>query len=57
VAAAGVQGAPPGAAVPPKEYKNLGEFLMDQTIEAQKTKGMDPRTNLNLPLGIHPKAG
>jgi hypothetical protein len=57
VAQTGVQGAPTGAAEQPKDYKNYGEYLMDQTIQAQKAKGMDPRTNLTLPMGIHPKAG
>jgi hypothetical protein len=53
----GVQGAPLGVPEPAKEYKNYGEYLKDQIIEKQKATGMDPRTNLTLPMGVHPKAG
>jgi hypothetical protein len=57
VAAAGVQGAPEGAPGPPQDFKNYGEYLMHQTLEQQKQKGLDARTNLTLPLGVRPKVG
>lgn len=53
----GVQGAPTGVPEPAKDYKNYGEYIIDQTIQAQKAKGTDPRTNLGLVMGVHPKAG
>lgn len=56
-ATSGVQGSPTGMAEQPQDFKTYGDFLLDKVQKEQKAKGLDPNTNLSLPVGVGMKVG